>query len=236
MKTVVLLELAQLMHRMGGLRGILMLAAIAAAGTLIPIRAGAAFIEPVYLLAYTSFAAILTGHYSAQSWGGQDERAWIDNRGEEAPTDQEMVSGKLLVAALYGTVGWALIFGAALAALNAGRGQLLLPKPVILIGLVLIVWLLANLVAAAVGTLALAVESAKAALQLLRLALLFFILLVLVFSRVAPPALAKLMTTDGFPWLLTICCCLIPGPIWFFYRRLLRKLDERKHGLSILAD
>ncbi len=233
MWTVVALEFSQLWHRLGGVRGLLMLAALAALGTLLPMRLGPALLDPVYLLAYSILAAIFAGTYSIQSWAGADERAWLENRGDEAPSDAEVLRGKTLVASLYGLGAWAIIFGASLAALSSAMRTVYLPRTSILAALVVFTLTLSAMSSSAATLLAVRFESPALARQMFRLAMFFIVLTGVISTRVFPALLRPLSD----PSLLVVCLTATPGLFagltGLFGWLTLRSLADKRISLSI---
>lgn len=230
---VAALEFSQLWHRLGGPRGLLMLAALAALGTLLPLRLGPALLDPVYLLAYSILAAIFAGTYSIQSWAGADERAWLANRDEDAPSDSEVLRGKTLVASLYGLCAWAIIFGASLAALSSTMRTVYLPPVPVLAALTVFTLALSAMSSSAAALLAVRFESPALVRQMFRLAL-FFIVLAGVISTRAYPSLLRPLSDPSLPLIwLTATPALFAGLAGLFGWLTLRSLAEKRLRLSI---
>ena len=175
-----------------------MLAALGAMGTLLPMRLGPALLDPVYLLAFSILAAIFSGTYAIQSWAGADERAWLENRGDEGPTDIEVLQGKTLVATFYGVASWLLILGATLASLASKMQTVMLPPPSVLATLFAFTVAISALGCNAAAALALRFESAPLARQMFRLGLFFLLLMGVLLVKGFPSLLQALDSVESF--------------------------------------
>ncbi len=233
MRIVIALEFSQLWHRLGGPRGLLMLAALAALGTLLPMRLGPALLDPVYLLAYPILAAIFAGTYSIQSWAGADERAWLENRGDEAPSDSEVLRGKTLAASLYGLIAWAIIFGASMAALSSAMRAVYLPRVSVLAALTVFTLALSAMSSSAAALLAVRFQSPALARQMFRLALFFIVLAGVIATRAFPALLAPLSDPSLLVVWLTATPALFAGLAGLFGYLTLRSLADKRISLSI---
>lgn len=233
MRIVIALEFSQLWHRLGGARGLLMLAALAALGTLLPMRLGPALLDPVYLLAYSILAAIFAGTYSIQSWAGADERAWLENRGDEAPSDSDVFRGKTLVASIYGLGAWLIIFGASLAALSSSMRTVYLPRLSVLAALVLFTLTLSAMSSSAAALLAVHFESPALARQMFRLALFFIVLAGVVATRAYPALLRPISNPSSLVLWLASAPALFAALAILFGKLTLRSLADKRISLSI---
>lgn len=238
MWTVVTAELSELPRRMGGTRGVLTLAVLLVLATFVPARLGIAFLDPVFLLAWTSFAALFTSSFAAQTWAGTTERARLENRpNATAADDANQVWGKTVAGALFGFLCWALLFAAALAAMNAGRPTPLFPRPLAfgaVTGFAAAVSLFTAGVGAVVG---LQVFSAQAARQLLRLGFFFLLLILLAGPRLLPAHLQeslRIAVVLRFPQLAAVAGLVLAGISFLCIRHATAMLSDRRHGLSIL--
>jgi hypothetical protein len=237
MRTVFRRELEQLPRRLGGMRGLMMLAALALLGALPPLRFRTLFLDPAFLAAYASFAALFAGPFIAQSFAGSAERDWIAARGPRDASDRDVVWGKVLAAALYGWLAFLLILGAALFVLNVTRtgARLALPAAGTLFACLGAAFGLAFLTASAGALISLSVDSAPVAKQLLRLAFFFLVLVLVFLPRFVPVLdLSGLLTLRWLPVTAggTIALCAALG--YFFASRAIVTLADRRTGLSIL--
>lgn len=233
MWTVVALEFSQLWHRLGGVRGLLMLGALAAMGTMLPMRLGPALLDPVYLLAFSILAAIFSGTYAIQSWAGADERAWLENRGDESPTDTEVLRGKTLVATIYGVASWLLILGATLGALASRMQTVMAPPPPVLGTLFVFTVAISALGSNAAAALAVRFESAPLARQMFRLGLFFLLVIGVLLGKGFPSLLRPLDSAESFV-IAALGSSVVFGALanaagWL----VLRSLADRRVSLSI---
>ena len=233
MRTVVLLELSQLWHRLGGSRGLLMIGAVAALGVLLPMRLGPALLDPAYLLAYSLLAAVFSGTYSIQSWAGSDERAWLENRGDDGPTDTEVLRGKNFVASLYGITAWAVILGASLAALANLYNRAFFPPLAIFAALTLFTLSLSAVAASGAAMLAVRFETPALARQMFRLALFFFVVAGIILTRAFPAIGSAISDPDAVFILLLAAPAVLIGLAGLFGWLTLRSLADRRVSLSI---
>jgi hypothetical protein len=233
MWTVVALEFSQLWHRLGGVRGLLMLAALAAMGTMLPMRLGPALLDPAYLWAFSILAAIFSGTYAIQSWAGADERAWLENRGDEAPPDADVLRGKTLVATVYGVASWLLILGATLAALASRMKTVMAPPPLVLAALFVSTVAISALGCTAAAALAVRFESARLARQMFRLGLLFPLVIGMMLAKAFPNLLRPLDSAESFIIAALGSALVFGGMANLAGWLVLRCLAERRISLSI---
>jgi hypothetical protein len=224
-------------RRLGGARGASMLVVVALLGMIPAFKLRYSLLDPIYLLAYTIFAAMFAGSWAAQSWAGERERAWIENRGDSGASDSAVASGKIAAGTLFGWLCWLLIFGAALGAVNAVAPGLALPSGITLLSLAVFALALAWLASAIGAWIGMSVFTARAAQQLLRLGLVFILLVALAGPRLLPPAwqhsLARLLVGSAFRQTLLIACPVLFLVGLFFRRLAVELLTERRVGLHI---
>lgn len=210
-----------------------MLAALAAMGTLLPMRLGPALLDPVYLLAFSILAAIFSGTYAIQSWAGADERAWLENRGDEAPPDTEVLRGKALVATVYGVASWLLILGATLGALASKVQMVMVPPPSVLATLFVFTVAVSALGSNAAAAIAVRFESAPLARRMFRLGLFFLLVIGVLLAKGFPSLLRPLDAVESF-----VIAALASAVVFGFLasvagRLVLRCLADRRISLSI---
>lgn len=211
----------------------MMLAALAAMGTLLPMRLGPSLLDPAYLFAYSFLAAIFSGTYSIQAWAGADERAWLENRGDAGPSDTVVLQGKTLVASVYGVASWLLILGASLASLASAMRGLLLPPPAIMGCLFILTPALAAVSATSAALLAVRFESAPLARQMFRLGLFAVLVTGVLVSRAFPRLLAPLNSEDSFIVAAIGAAIFLAGLAALAGWLVLRCLSEQRISLSI---
>jgi hypothetical protein len=171
----------------GGARGIILVAAIAAIGVLVPRRFGFLFLDPAILLLYSAIAVVFASNFVVSGVVGQDDEAAI----------RRMVLG----GAFYGWLCWLVILGAALAALSSSVGRLILPHALLTIGLIAFTLGAAWLSACFAALIAITVTSVQTARGMTRMALFFILLLCIVVPRFLPASwqsgLASLLTSGS---------------------------------------
>lgn len=239
MRDVFLGEFRQLMTRLGGLRGLLTLAGLTMLASLIPMRAGRGFLDPFYLVAYGCFAVLFASSFAAQSFAGQREREFLENRGPLDVSDRDAVTGKVAAAAVWGWCCWALVLGVSLATLNATTSRLLLPPWVLLFALAVFAAALASLTSSIGAIIGLTVFTPQAARQLMRLGFFFVLLLLIALPRLLPDDIREIL--HGLLHRDTVVVTLLGASAVFvalsllFLRRAVHILGEKRAGLSILA-
>lgn len=228
-------EWRRLPARVGGAKGAVSIAFLFVLAALPPLRFRFGFLDPQILLAYASFAMIFAGPYAAQSFAGASEKQLLDDPNVPAG---DLVLAKTAASALYGWVAFAIALGLALLSLN-----LTLPRPVwptltVLAGLTILAAALAWVTAALGARVSMAVFTAHAARQLLRMAFLFLLLMAVALPRFLPPSMQatvhRALTRQTFPLAcLGLAVVFLLLGAWFT-RSAISMLEDRRHGLSIL--
>ncbi|MGJ5816146.1 hypothetical protein [Paludibaculum fermentans] len=210
----------------GGVRGLLMLAGLAAAGTLIPWKFGFMFLDPAIILPYTAIAILFASNFVAGGVVGQD--------------DMGTIRGVTFGGTLYGWLCWVLILGTAFAALAAFRDRVVLPPAGMLTALALFTACVAWLSACLAALVAVQVFTAKAARDLMRMGFFFIVLLTLIVPRFLPAAWrasgAKVLTGEQLPLLLGIAGPVLVCLGFLALRRIPILLADRHLGLSITGE
>lgn len=225
-------EFRQLGKRVGGARGAAVLAALTMLGTVIPMRAGSGFIDPVYFLAYCCFSLLFSSTFVAQSFAGEKEHQFVVNRGPEAVGDFPLVLGKVLAAAAWGWLCWALIFGASLAMVKQTP-----PKPMLA---TLCVFVASLSWAASAGGALISANSPSAVMarQMMRLGFFFVLLLAVVGPRVLPPEMSAplygLLDWDVFTRNLLVASLVLAPLGWLLCLRASAMVAEQREGLHIV--
>lgn len=203
-----------------------MLAALAAAGALIPWKFGFLFLDPAIILPYTAIAILFASNFVAQGVVGRD--------------DMGTIRGITTGGALYGWLCWALILGTAFGALASFRDRLVLPPAGMLGALALFTGSVSWLSACLAALVAVQVFTAKAARDLMRMGFFFVVLLLLIAPRFLPSAwrnsTADLLTGSQLP---VVLCTVAPilGVLGFLVlRRIPVLLSDRHLGLSITGE
>jgi hypothetical protein len=228
-------EWRRLPARIGGVKGVLSMAFLFFLAALPPLRFNSGFLDPLILLAYSSFAMIFAGPYAAQSFAGASERPLLDNPGVPA---RDLVLAKTAASALYGWLAFALALGLALLVLNLTLPRTVWPPFGLWSGLAILAAGLAWVTAALGARVSMTAFTAQAARQLLRMAFLFLLLVGVALPRFLPPsmqaALQRALTRQIFPVAcLAIAAVLLLLGVWLF-RSAISMLEERRQGLSIL--
>ncbi|MGC4051866.1 MAG: hypothetical protein QM757_21190 [Paludibaculum sp.] len=210
----------------GGVRGLIMLAGVAAAGTLVPWKFGFMFLDPAIILPYTAIAILFASNFVAGGVVGRE--------------DITTIRGVTFGGTLYGWLCWVLILGTAFAALASFRDRVVLPPAGMMAALALFTVSVSWLSACLAALIAVQVFTAKAARDLMRMGFFFFVLVLLIGSRFLPASWrgssAKLLTGDQLPLLL---CALSPIFVVFgllALRRIPTLLSNRHLGLSITGE
>jgi hypothetical protein len=207
----------------GGARGIVLVAAIAAIGFLVPRRFGFLFLDPAILLLYSAIAVVFASNFVV--------RGVVDEDSE--PVIRRIVFG----GTLYGWLCWLVILGAALAALSSSKGRLVLPSAMLTIGLIVFTLSIAWLAACFAALIAATVDSAKTAGGMTRMALFFILLLFIVLPRFLPAAwqsgLSGLLTSGNLGLML-----LLASPVFVLgglglLRGVHQVLNDRNNPISI---
>ena len=170
----------------GGARGMILVAAIAAVGVLVPRRFGFLFLDPAILLLYSAIAVVFASNFVVRGVVGQ----------EDEPAIRRMV----LSGALFGWLCWLVILGAALAALCARAGRLVMPPVFLTAGLIALAGSVAWLAACFAALIAISMDSVRTAQGMTRMALFFILLVFIVVPRFLPAGwqtgLASLLTSE----------------------------------------
>lgn len=207
----------------GGARGIVLVAAIASIGFLVPRRFGLLFLDPAILLLYSAIAVVFASNFVVRGVVSEDNE----------PAVRRVVFG----GTLYGWLCWLVILGAALFALSSSRGRLVIPSTLLTIGLgvftLSIAWLAACLAALTAAT----VDSAKTAGGMMRMGLFFVLLLFIVVPRFLPAAwqsnLSRVLTSGTLGLVLLLASpVLVLGGLGLL-RAVRQVLNERNNPLSI---
>lgn len=223
-KAVIADEFRQLPRRLGGMRGVFLLAAMIALGAVPVYRFGMSFLDPLVLLAYSCFAVLFASAFVVRSFTEGTQTDFV--------SDRDWVLGKTLASAVYGWLAFALILGAALAVL--GRA----PALSALLPAALLAFCLSWAVSGLGALTSLTVQSPALARQLLRLGFFFILLVVIGGSRFAPQswrdAGASLLAARAFSRtaLALSALCLLAG--FLACRKAVSVLAGRRTGLSIL--
>jgi hypothetical protein len=232
---VCLYELASLLERVGGFRSLAFLAILAGLTVILPLRFGAGLLNPLLLLVFTAIAPLLAGNFTARAFAAEKARAHILNDGDPA---RAIATGKVLAAAVWGLLTWAVLFSVPLIALDTTSHRLILPSARLLIALALFAFASAWL-ASALGSIfaADAANPAQAQTFVRGVILLPLVLLAITYSLVPVDlrlALARLLDSSRLPLALlagSLGLILLGIPA---LRQTASKIDELRHPLSIV--
>lgn len=224
MKDIIADEFRQLPRRLGGLRGVLVLAAMIALGTVPVYRFGLSFLDPLILLAYCCLAVLFSSAFVVRSFMEGTQTPYV--------SDRDWVLGKVLAATLYGWLAFVLILGAALMALRRA------PALPALLAVGLVAFSLAFAISGLGAVAALSSYTPASARQLLRLGFFFVLLLLAGGSQFAPQSWrdfgVSLLAGSTFArtMLVLSAICLLTGAA--AVRKAMAILASRRTGLSIL--
>jgi len=232
---VCLYELASLLERVGGWSSLALLVVLAALTVILPLRFGAGLLNPLLLLVFTAIAPLLAGNFTARAFAAEKARAHILNDGDPALA---VATGKVLAAALWGLVAWAVLFSVPLIALNATSRRLILPSAFLLIALALFAFASAWL-ASALGSMfaADAANPSQAQTFVRGVILLPLVLLAISYSLVPFDlrlTLGRLLDSARLPDALLVASLVLSIGGIPALRQTASKIDELRHPLSIL--
>jgi len=231
---ICLYELTSLLERVGGLASLTLLALVAAATVLLPLRFGAGLLDPLFLTVYTAVAPLLAGNFIARGFASEKARTHIINDGD-APL--AVATGKILAAALWGLFTWAVLTAIPLISLNSIARRMMLPPAALMAALALFAFS-SSWLASALGSI-FAVEAAnpRQAQTFVRGIILLPLLIVAVTYTVlggdARLSLMRLLESPRLPFVLLVLSIglLVLGQL--AVRHTASKIDELRHPLSI---
>lgn len=233
---VFLYELASLLERVGGAKGIGILGILAALTVILPMRFGAGFLDPLLLLVYSALAPLLAGNFTAQSFAAAKARSRIVDSDDPAIA---LATGKVLAATAWGLFCWAVLMTVPLIALNYSRRHLLLPPPIDLLTLALFAAALAWFASALGSIFASGVTSPSSAQSLVRGLILMPVLLFAAAVSVLPlgvrAALSHSIRPGNLPLTLGVVSLLLIAAGWPALRKTASRIEELRHPLSILG-
>ncbi len=207
----------------GGARGLILVAAIASIGVLVPRRFGFLFLDPAILLLYSAVAVIFASNAVV---------AGVVGNSDETAIRRLVVGG-----ALYGWLCWLAILGAAFAALSASQGRAVLPPWPLAIALAAFALSAAWLGACFGALTGITVTSVQTARGMTRMALFFILLLCIVVPRFLPGAwqssLAGLLSSEGLALRLLLGSPVLVLGGFGLLRSVHRALADRNEPLSI---
>ena len=173
----------------GGARGLILVAAIAAIGVLVPRRFGFLFLDPVILLLYSAIAAVFASNFVVSGVAGEGVAGeGVAGESVAGESDEPLIRRVVLSGMLYGWLCWLVILGAALAALSSSAGRLVLPQSLLTVGLIAFTLSASWLSACFAARIAITMTSVQTARGMTRMAIFFILLLciaVVVISAIA---------------------------------------------------
>lgn len=208
----------------GGARGMILVAAIAGVGVLVPRRFGFLFLDPAILLLYSAIAVVFASNFVVRGVVGQNDEAAI----------RRIVFG----GTFYGWLCWLVILGTALAALSSSRGRLVIPHALLTVALIGFTLSAAWIAACFAALIATTVTSVQTARGMTRMALFFILLICIVVPRFLPGSwqtgLASVLTSENFGrHLLLLSPVFVLGGLGLL-RSVHRTLLDRNTPLSIV--
>ncbi len=233
---VLLYEIASVVERAGGVKGIGMLAILAALTIILPMRFGAGLLDPLLLLVYALLAPLLAGNFTAQSFAAEKARSRIVNSDDPAFA---MAAGKVLAATAWGFFCWVVLMAVPFVALNYSRRHLLLPPATTLLALALFAVALAWFASALESIFASGVAGPSSAQSLVRGLIVMPVLLFAAAVSIMPSgiraALARSISADNLPLTLGAVSLLLILAGWPAVKKTASKIEELRHPLSILG-
>ena len=233
---VFLYELASVLERAGGTRGIGMLVILAALTVILPLRFGAGLLDPRLLLVYAAVAPLLAGNFTAQSFASDKARSRIVNSDDPATA---LATGKVLAATAWGFFCWMVLMIVPFVALNYSRRHLLLPPALDVLALALFAAALAWLASALGSIFASGVTTPSSAQSLVRgmivIPLLLFAAALSVMPLAMREALARMIGPGNLPFTLGAASLLMIAAGWPALRKTASRIEEMRHPLSILG-
>ncbi len=210
----------------GGARGAAMVVLLALAGTLVPMRFGALFLDPAILLAYNGVAFLLAANFAV--------------RGAVDCLDEARLRQVAWLGALYGWACWAVVLGVALVALAQWRGRVTAPGVALSVALVALAGAVSWLAAALACVAALNVQTERAARDLMRLGFLFVLLLGIAGPKQLPAAwqesLRRWMSAGPLASALLVAAAVLVLAGFGAMRHTRALIADRKLSLSITGE
>ena len=207
----------------GGARGMLLVAAIAAIGVLVPRRFGFLFLDSAILLLYSAIAVVFASNFVVRGVVGED--------------NEPLIRGIVRSGALFGWVCWLVILSTALAALSARAGRPVMPSVLLTLGLMVLTASVAWLAACFAALVAISMDSVRTAQGMTRMALFFILLIFIVLPRFLPAAwqtgLGSLLTSEHLGRNLLLLSLLPAWAGYWLLSRIHQVLTDRGTPLSI---
>ncbi len=229
-------EVASIVERAGGVKGLGVLAILAALTVILPLRFGAGLLDPLLLLVYSLLAPLLAGNFTAQSFAAEKARSRIVNSDDPASA---IATGKVLAATAWGFFCWMVLMAVPFIALNYPRRHVLLPPAATLLALALFAVALAWFASALGSIFASGVTSPSSAQSLVRGLILMPVLLFAAAVSVMPSgvraAFARSINAENLPITLGVVAILFIVAGWLAVRKTASKIEELRHPLSILG-
>ena len=232
---VFLYEIASILERAGGGKGVGTLAVLAALTVILPLRFGPGLLDPLLLVVYSAVAPLLAGNFAAQSFASEKSRSRIVNSEDPAFA---LAAGKVLAATSWGFFCWLILMSVPFVALNYSRRHLLLPPATTLLALALFATALAWFASAVGSIFATGASGPSSAQSFVRGIILMPVLLLAAVLGVAPlalrAALARAISPENLPLTLSAVSLLLIAAGWPALRKTASKIEELRHPLSIL--
>lgn len=232
---VFLYEIASIVERVGGAKGIGLLAILTALTVILPLRFGNGLLDPLLLLVYSAVAPLLAGNFTAQSFAAEKARSRIVNSDDPAFS---LAAGKALAATSWGFFCWLILMTVPFVALNFSRRQVLLPPATTLLALALLAASFAWFASALGSIFATGSAGPSSAQSFVRGIILMPVLLLATMFSITPlalrAALARSINPENLPLTISIASILLIAAGWLALRKTASKIEELRHPLSIL--
>jgi hypothetical protein len=234
---IFLYEVASILERAGGVRGLALLSTLAALTAALPLRFGPSMLNPLLLIVYSAVAPLLAGNFTAQSFAATKARSRIVNSDDDA---RSTAMGKVLAATAWGFAWWVILMTVPLVTLNVSRRTLLLPPLASLLALAVFAAALAWFTASLGSVFSSGVASASSAQTLIRGLILLPVLLFAGSSTVLPEgvqaALYRSLSARNLPVTLCAVALVLALAGWPAVRKTAANVEELRHPLSILEE
>jgi hypothetical protein len=224
------------MEWLGGIPGAATFALMACGVLALPLKFP--FYDNLLLVVFSAFTYLLAANSASYAFGREEVyRALASGTGDG---DRPAILSRVRMPALVALLGWALLLGLSLASLRSSRPAAGLPSPLLLLGLAAFNGGLAWLISMVGAWMGLNIQTVKGTRDLLRMGLTFMLVLLVLAFFVSPIAwrasLARICRND----IQLAAVAALSGGLFllaseFCLRHILRLLNEKRQGISILG-
>jgi hypothetical protein len=234
---VFLYEVASVVERAGGAKGIGVLAILAALTVVLPVRFGTSMLNPLLLLVLSAIAPLLAGNFLARSFATEKANSQIINGGDPALA---VATGKVLAATVWGELLWVVFLGVPLTALNLNRAHIVLPPASVLLALAVLAGSLSWFAASVGSIFAVGTPNPSTAQTFVRglvlLPLLLFAGLAGLFPAIFLVPLLRAVESGSLPLVLAGVSAGLILAGFPALRKTAATIEELRHPLSILGE